>query len=76
MKEALMNIGFIVLFLIIIGLFILSIFLVVNGIKGRHEEPSGKDVLFGKSSNGHDRPQALSSESIQNNDPSKGMGES
>ena len=71
-----MNTGFIFFCLIVIGLFIFSVFLVVKGIRGRNEELSGKDVLFGKSSNGHDRPQALPPESIQNDNPSKGMGES
>jgi len=60
-----MNIGFIVFFLIIIGLFILSIFLVVNAIKARNEEFPGKDMLSGKSSNDHDRSQGLPPESIQ-----------
>ena len=62
---------FIIFIFIIIGLIIFFVFLVVKGIKGRNEELPEIKVLFGKSSNGHDRPQALPPESIKNDNPLK-----
>jgi len=62
---------FIISFLIFIGLCIFFVFLVVKGIRGRNEQLPEIKVLFGKSSNGHDRPQALPPESIKNDNPLK-----
>ncbi len=69
MTETPKNIGLIVSLLIIIGffigLFMLSVFLIVNGIRDRKEGPSGKDRLSGKSSNDHDGSQPLPPEYTQ-----------
>jgi hypothetical protein len=78
MQEGLVDKGslFIISFLIFIGLCIFFAFLIAKGIRGRNEELPPINVLFGKSSNGkssngHDQPQALPSESIQKDNPSK-----
>jgi hypothetical protein len=53
MTETAKGFAFIVFVLIVIGLFIFSVFLAISGIRRRNEKPSKKDVLSGKSSKDH-----------------------